>query len=1138
MANISGTNVAAKIAPFTTDDNYATHDAIYGKGGAKEVATIAERDAIPTERLTEGCTCYVVADGKTYRWLNSAWVDDTPADGKSAYELYVEGVPEGETPMTEEAWLASLKGDKGDDGDSAYEVYVASVPEGEVPLSKSAWLASLVGPQGPQGNTVILGDEDTYTLYNSTGQNTNGAMTQKAVTDLIAEVSADVDSAMAETVKKSDLSLKNVEDGGFTTTGGISDSDWCHNTEFIPVQSGDTIRWRAGEALSSNTDKQKNSLCFYNANKVLLNYIGYNATDREYNVDGVPNTAYIRASFRKVNGYGIDIKKSGETAFTNVFSVISQDGEFSDISKVPILEESIEAVEQEVEELKQQVILDKNVNDGGFRYSDGAVMDNDWCHAIDYIEVNEGDVITWRAGSVIPSYRDDKALVMYNSNKVYQDYAGYNAVDRQITIGSGVKYVRPSFPKADGYTLEVNGVVVLTTVVETVNKVQKALNDSQEAVEGVETLEGKLTNYTDSYRRLGCYLNNQGGLVDDDDWAVSVDIPCQYQDSIQITVPSDITDQSTPKRYLCFYDANGTFLNYYLLYGRTATLSHATLVNCAFLRLSVRLADAELFTLQVNDELKYTGFEFDKSTNVFATIEKIVQANIPENNSGNGASSNTSYIPLCGFEQKDVGSNFSTSASNKAVCTSAMLIPYVGVKFHFEMPETIGCKVQYGTIISGTSTDCTIQESEELEGIAFTKRNVRFAFRKIDNSDVTPSEIQTLVDEGRVSISYENQTPNVVAKNIGSEVFAKAVMYREARSTGDANSYLHNLPVFAHFSDLHGDVVRLKNMMEYCKYLGVDAVINTGDTACNKAIDGSSTYHAIVGSVDYDFPTLLCVGNHDAWLQDDPTQGTHNAKLYANFIQPNSTKFGYTLPAATDYDDGATYYYRDFTSQKIRVISVNLYEQGLRTWSLYGRISKKQIDWLIATLAATPANYGVIIMEHVHTANIVKDTNYSEFYDKVRTITTDPNLTGDPIGKIVDAFISGVLYSGSYTQLLENDGSETIEYTADFTNLNSNVEFICYMNGHHHSDYVGYQNGTTNRQLVLNITTAQSIYGTASHPYKANSGDLPRGGQGACEDAFNVYGIDRTAGTVRIARVGANMTSSLQKREVMVIPYK
>lgn len=75
MSNIAGTNVAAMLAPFTTEDRYPTHNSIFGKGGAKEVQTISERDAIPTERLSDGCTCYVVATGLTYRWLNNAWTE-------------------------------------------------------------------------------------------------------------------------------------------------------------------------------------------------------------------------------------------------------------------------------------------------------------------------------------------------------------------------------------------------------------------------------------------------------------------------------------------------------------------------------------------------------------------------------------------------------------------------------------------------------------------------------------------------------------------------------------------------------------------------------------------------------------------------------------------------------------------------------------------------------------------------------------------------------------------------------------------------------------------------------------------------------------------------------------------------------
>ena len=71
--NIPGTNVASAIVPFTTDDQFATHYAKYGNGGWKSVATIADRDAIPTARLEDGTVAYVVETSLAYIYLNGSW---------------------------------------------------------------------------------------------------------------------------------------------------------------------------------------------------------------------------------------------------------------------------------------------------------------------------------------------------------------------------------------------------------------------------------------------------------------------------------------------------------------------------------------------------------------------------------------------------------------------------------------------------------------------------------------------------------------------------------------------------------------------------------------------------------------------------------------------------------------------------------------------------------------------------------------------------------------------------------------------------------------------------------------------------------------------------------------------------------
>ena len=70
MADIKGTNVASKIVPYTTSDNYATHDEEYGRGGYRTVNTVTEMNAIPADRRKEGMLVYVKND-KYYR-LNSS----------------------------------------------------------------------------------------------------------------------------------------------------------------------------------------------------------------------------------------------------------------------------------------------------------------------------------------------------------------------------------------------------------------------------------------------------------------------------------------------------------------------------------------------------------------------------------------------------------------------------------------------------------------------------------------------------------------------------------------------------------------------------------------------------------------------------------------------------------------------------------------------------------------------------------------------------------------------------------------------------------------------------------------------------------------------------------------------------------
>ena len=88
MADIKGTNVASKIVPYTTSDNYATHDEEYGRGGYRTVNTVAEMNAIPADRRKEGMLVYVKND-KYYRLNSSNTFEDAGIGSSGGNNIYI-----------------------------------------------------------------------------------------------------------------------------------------------------------------------------------------------------------------------------------------------------------------------------------------------------------------------------------------------------------------------------------------------------------------------------------------------------------------------------------------------------------------------------------------------------------------------------------------------------------------------------------------------------------------------------------------------------------------------------------------------------------------------------------------------------------------------------------------------------------------------------------------------------------------------------------------------------------------------------------------------------------------------------------------------------------------------------------------
>lgn len=81
--NKKGINVSAPIVPYTDQDTYPTHEAIYGKGGWKSVRTIEDLKAIPKGRLEDGCIVRVVESSSSSGSAVEFYYDSSIKDGAS-----------------------------------------------------------------------------------------------------------------------------------------------------------------------------------------------------------------------------------------------------------------------------------------------------------------------------------------------------------------------------------------------------------------------------------------------------------------------------------------------------------------------------------------------------------------------------------------------------------------------------------------------------------------------------------------------------------------------------------------------------------------------------------------------------------------------------------------------------------------------------------------------------------------------------------------------------------------------------------------------------------------------------------------------------------------------------------------------
>lgn len=482
-------------------------------------------------------------------------------------------------------------------------------------------------------------------------------------------------------------------------------------------------------------------------------------------------------------------------------------------------------------------------------------------------------------------------------------------------------------------------------------------------------------------------------------------------------------------------------------------------------------------------------------------------------------------------------------ASDYVVC-----VPYIGVKYSFRLPDGVNACVVYGNSQTPSTTSGWVGNGGTIQlpnGTSYITQIIEF--KLASGEDLAASTISDYVQSGDIVISYKRIDATISERNYVNENYIKAAVYRLVYQTSAerlAGSGIPSLPTFVHASDMHGDLKRFENVVQYANVLGANGIVVSGDNVMMVSSNGTGYMNDVISKYP-SIPFLNCIGNHEAY----PENTYDNEYLFENHISPFVEQGGYL--SSSEVAATMPYYYVDFDNEKLRIITLNQYDNACY-WGegLGGRLGQTQVTWFCNTLLSTPEGYGVIIMMHSPEDKVDTPNEFSNWNQTINGNGRDEDEYGyavnglyvnsmRPIKTIIDAFISKTALSTTYAENTKNgNNGETVSISADFSEVTDGVEFVCYITGHRHKDNIGYVHSATNRQLMLNICCGNAHYPKYSGLSFSEGVDLPRGDRGITQDAFNVYGIDRPNGRVKIARVGSNVNLEGIDRKFLLAPYK
>lgn len=381
---------------------------------------------------------------------------------------------------------------------------------------------------------------------------------------------------------------------------------------------------------------------------------------------------------------------------------------------------------------------------------------------------------------------------------------------------------------------------------------------------------------------------------------------------------------------------------------------------------------------------------------------------------------------------------------------------------------------------------------------------------------------------GKDDVHAENY-PGIIARNLHKDAAIRATGSKVLTDDIQPLSLIH-------ISDIHtkkGNNQCFKNACEFYQYYdNIAVMLLTGDLVWDDNRDSMEYYDDALAYTTK--PVLNVVGNHDAgqWHVDLGSVTT-DKQCYDKIIAPYVSRWDVVQP--TDASSGKCYYYKDFIDQRVRIIVLNEYEtdseidphnpQKMKYSREIRAMHQEQVDWLITTLINTPSDYGVILAMHQPLGLLGYEDNSFVSSDLIDNHNVFNVYSDDKewLAKIIDAYARKTSLSLSVVQ----NGAvvTTLDCSCDFSSIQS--EFICVICGHIHQDYVGHlQNYPSIPILCVGADNLQYTSDICPREYGTQS-----------EDLFNVLNIDRNRKTIKVIRIGSEVTKTGQVRDTLLINY-